>query len=76
MATADEISEELAHLTEENKATLVLLWAANPKDSVAGLTQKLNKKIEKSLRVQTVKQELEILGLLKADPKMSKELIG
>lgn len=76
IAPQEVIDEELAHLTEEDKASLVLLWADNPKESIAALTQKLNKKIGKTLRVQTVKRELQILGLVKAESNKNKELIG
>ena len=70
------VAEQLAHLTEEDKATLVLLWAENPQISIKVLTQKLNEKIKKKLRVPTVQKELEILGLCKVAEEKRKQSIG
>jgi acetate kinase len=76
-ARMDEfVAEQLARLTEEDKATLVLLWAENPKISIKALTQKLNDKIKKKLRVPTVQKELEILGLSKVVEEKRKQIIG
>lgn len=69
------ITEELAGLGEEDKAKLVLLWAEDPGMSVADLTQKLNAKIGKKIRVQSVKRVLEILGLLKIPENKNKNVV-
>lgn len=63
--TEELITKELTLLTEEEKAKLVLLWAENPAMPVVDLTKKLNKRIGKKIHVQSVKRELEILGLSK-----------
>jgi acetate kinase len=68
------ITEELAGLGEEDKAKLVLLWAEDPRMPVADLTQKLNAKIGKKIRIQSVKRELEILGLLKIPENKNKNV--
>lgn len=57
------ISKELACLKEDEKAELVLLWAKDPHEPVMSLTRKLKEKIGRDIRVQTVRRELEILGL-------------
>jgi len=56
---------EISLLSEDDKANLVLLWAKNPKISIAELTKKLNNKIGRKIETEAVKQELEILGLRK-----------
>jgi len=56
---------EISLLSEDDKANLVLLWARNPKASIGELTKKLNNKIGRKIETETVKQELEILGLRK-----------
>ncbi len=61
--TQKKVQEEIIDLSEDEKAQLVLLWAEDPKISVSELTQKLNKKIGKSIDVQSVKDKLKILGL-------------
>ena len=62
---ADEfIHRELADLTKQDKAAMVLIWANNPKTPLTTLTRMLNEKIGKKIRVRTVKRELEILGLI------------
>ena len=68
------ISSELALLSEDDKAELVLLWAADPKMSVAQLTKKLIRKIKKDIKTQTVKRELEILGLNRVSESKKKHL--
>jgi len=69
------VSEELAHMSEEDKAALVLLWAEDPKISVSELSQKLNEKIKRNLNVRTVQKELEILGLSKVSSDKRKNII-
>ena len=59
------VAAQLAHLTEDDKAELVLLWAKNPRVNIVDLTQKLNEKIHKVIQVEVVRRELEILGLQK-----------
>jgi len=56
-------------LSQEDKANLILLWAKNSKASIAELTKKLNNKIGKEIKAETVKQQLEILGLLEGSEK-------
>ena len=70
------ISKELADLTEDDKASLVLLWAEDPKEPLTRLTEKLNKRIGKEIRAQTIRRELEILGLKNVSEKMKKKLSG
>lgn len=69
------ITEELAGLSEEDKAKLVLLWAENPKESLADITQRLNAEIGKTVRVQSVKRELEILGLLRVKENRKQDIV-
>jgi len=57
--------KEISLLSEDYKANLVLLWARNPKASIAELTKKLSNKIGRRIKTEAVKQELEILGLRK-----------
>ena len=57
------VKEQLALLTKDDKAELILLWAKNPRLNIVNLTHKLNEKIHKDIQVQVVKRELEILGL-------------
>lgn len=71
-----EVEKQLSLLTEDDKAELVLLWAKNPRSNIVDLTQKLNDKIHKNLQVQTVKRELEILGLLKMSEKKRRRLLN
>jgi acetate kinase len=59
----EDIHHDLALLSEDDKAELVLLWAKNPKEPVGSLTRKLIERIGKKIRVQSVERELEILGL-------------
>jgi len=75
-ATEKVISEELAMLTEDDKAELVLLWAENPRASIPNLTRKLNEKIGKEIQVQTVRRELEILGLQRVSEEKKDRLAG
>jgi len=63
LSTKKKAREEIAGLSEDEKAQLVLLWAEDPKSPVSELTRKLNKKIGKNIDVQSVKQKLNILGL-------------
>ena len=71
-----EVEKQLSLLTEDDKAELVLLWAKNPRSNIVDLTQKLNDKIHKNLQIQTVKRELEILGLLKMSEKKRRRLLN
>ncbi|MEA3420613.1 MAG: acetate/propionate family kinase, partial [Acidobacteriota bacterium] len=57
--------KEILLLSEDYKANLVLLWARNPKASIAELTKKLSNKVGRRIKTEAVKQELEILGLRK-----------
>jgi len=57
--------KEISLLPEDDKVNLVLLWARNPKASIAELTKKLSNKIGRKIKTEAVKQELEILGLRK-----------
>jgi len=59
----EDIHHDLALLSEDDKAELILLWAKNPNEPVRSLTRKLIKCIGKNIRVQSVERELEILGL-------------
>jgi acetate kinase len=59
----EDIHHDLALLTENDKAELVLLWAKNPSESTGILTRKLINRIGKKIRIQSVERELEILGL-------------
>ena len=68
------ISSELALLSEDEKAELVLMWAADPQMSIAQLTKKLNQKIGKDIKTQTIKKELEILGLDRVSESKKKQL--
>ena len=69
------IIEELSGLTEDEKAELILLWAEDPKEPVTGLTQKLNDRIGKTIRVQSVCKELEILGLVNVSEAKKQKLV-
>jgi acetate kinase len=69
-ATSEEaVVRELSLLTEDDKADLVLLWAVNPRSELSDLTERLKARIGKNIRPETVKRELEILGLLKIADK-------
>ena len=70
------ISGEFPRLTEDEKAELVLLWAENPREGIPILTRRLTEKIGKSVQAQTVKRELEILGLHKVSEEKKKKLVG
>jgi acetate kinase len=59
----EDIHHDLALLTENDKAELVLLWAKDPGESTGILTRKLINRIGKNIRIQSVERELEILGL-------------
>lgn len=63
------VEKQPSRLTEDEKVELVLQWAKNPKSNVIDLTRILNEKINKDLQVETVKRELEILGLYKVSEK-------
>ena len=69
------ISKELSSLTEDEKAELVLLWAKHPNESALILARMLKEKIGKRIRVQTVKRELEILGLSNVSEEKKNELL-
>jgi acetate kinase len=70
------VQDQLALLTNDDKAELVLLWAKNPRANIVDLTQKLNEKIHKDIQIQTVKRELEILGLLKISENKKNKLVN
>ncbi|MFH1941708.1 MAG: acetate kinase [bacterium] len=70
------VQGQLALLTDDDKAELVLLWAKNPRTNIVDLTQKLNEKIHKDIQVQTVKRELEILGLQRISENKKNELVN
>ncbi len=57
------ISEELATISPDDKVELLLLWAENPHMSLYELTNKLNKILDTPVSIQTVRRELQILGL-------------
>ena len=69
------IIEELCGLTGDEKAELILLWAEDPKEPIPGITQKLNERIGKKIRVQSVRRELEILGLLNVSDDQMKKIM-
>lgn len=69
------VSKELSLLSEEDKAELVLLWADDPKTKIGDLTYKLNIKIGKNIKIQTVQRELEILGLLRISEKKKAQIV-
>jgi acetate kinase len=69
------IIEELTALTEDEKAELILIWAEDPKEHIPGITQKLNERIGKKIRVQSVRRELEILGLVNVSDEKIKKIV-
>ena len=69
------VTGQLALLTEDDRAELVLLWAKNPRMNIVNLTQMLNDKIHKDIQVPVVEKELERLGLHKVSENKKDQII-
>jgi acetate kinase len=60
----EAIERQLASLTPEDRQELVLMWAADTTVSLRELAERFTTKVEKKLSVQTLRWELERLGLI------------
>jgi acetate kinase len=69
------IREELATISPDDKAELLLLWAENPRITLYELTNKLNKKLDNPISIQAVKRELEILELDKISEEKKEAML-
>ncbi len=62
-AVREAVNGRISHFIGHEKADLVLLWAEAPGANPADLAKKLSKKLGKSITTETVRDELEYLGL-------------
>ena len=67
--------EELDRLSGDDKAELLAIWFENPHIGVYELTGKLDRRIEGTVSIQTVKQELEQLGLDRVSEEKRLEIV-
>jgi len=57
------VNGDVATLSQDDKAALILLWAEDRKASVNALAKKMQQKTGRVIPVQTVAKELKLLGL-------------
>jgi acetate kinase len=70
------VSEEgLSRLSCDNRAELLAIWFENPHIGIFELTNKLDRRVEGTISIQTVKRELEQLGLDQVSEKKRVEIV-
>ena len=72
----EAISKELEQVSVDDKAELLSLWLANPHTTVFELAENLGKRTGKTISIQAIKRELELLGLDKVSEKKKDELVS
>lgn len=65
LPSAEDLRQEIARITSDQKAQLILLWAGNVDDSLAEVTRKFNHRYQADFSEQAIEaflRELDLLG--------------